>query len=145
MTGPSLAVAACWSYIDGSRVTACHVYLQSRLLTTQALRDTFGRHHNYLRISLTERCNLRCELAAPAQTGCRCTQLWLSCVHDITSGQSGRPRDVYSEDPCACTHTQSSVLCSLSRLADRRNATCTVPGVTNHVQDLPTYLICMHV
>jgi len=25
------------------------------------LLDTFGRHHNYLRISLTERCNLRCK------------------------------------------------------------------------------------
>jgi hypothetical protein len=27
-----------------------------------ALTDSFGRTHNYLRISLTERCNLRCEL-----------------------------------------------------------------------------------
>ena len=26
------------------------------------LTDTFQRKHNYLRISLTERCNLRCEL-----------------------------------------------------------------------------------
>ncbi len=26
------------------------------------LEDTFGRYHNYLRISLTERCNLRCKL-----------------------------------------------------------------------------------
>lgn len=26
-----------------------------------ALTDTFGRHHTYLRISLTERCNLRCK------------------------------------------------------------------------------------
>lgn len=26
------------------------------------LLDSFGRYHNYLRISLTERCNLRCEL-----------------------------------------------------------------------------------
>lgn len=25
------------------------------------LTDSFGRHHNYLRISLTERCNLRCK------------------------------------------------------------------------------------
>ena len=28
----------------------------------QALRDKFDRQHTYLRISLTERCNLRCEL-----------------------------------------------------------------------------------
>lgn len=25
------------------------------------LTDSFGRKHDYLRISLTERCNLRCE------------------------------------------------------------------------------------
>lgn len=25
------------------------------------LTDTFGRQHTYLRISVTERCNLRCE------------------------------------------------------------------------------------
>ena len=25
------------------------------------LTDSFGRQHNYLRISLTERCNLRCK------------------------------------------------------------------------------------
>lgn len=27
------------------------------------LTDTFGRNHTYLRISLTEKCNLRCKLA----------------------------------------------------------------------------------
>lgn len=26
------------------------------------LTDSFGRRHSYLRISLTEKCNLRCEL-----------------------------------------------------------------------------------
>lgn len=29
------------------------------------LIDSFGRHHNYLRISLTERCNLRCSYCMP--------------------------------------------------------------------------------
>ena len=29
------------------------------MLTTETLWDNFNRHHNYLRISLTERCNLR--------------------------------------------------------------------------------------
>ncbi|WP_299711666.1 GTP 3',8-cyclase MoaA [uncultured Tenacibaculum sp.] len=29
------------------------------------LIDTFGRHHNYLRISLTEKCNLRCTYCMP--------------------------------------------------------------------------------
>lgn len=32
-----------------------------------ALTDTFGRHHTYLRISLTERCNLRCQYCMPAE------------------------------------------------------------------------------
>ena len=31
------------------------------------LTDTFGRHHTYLRISLTERCNLRCQYCMPAE------------------------------------------------------------------------------
>ena len=33
--------------------------------TPSPLTDTFGRHHNYLRISLTERCNLRCSYCMP--------------------------------------------------------------------------------
>lgn len=31
------------------------------------LTDSFGRHHTYLRISLTERCNLRCRYCMPAE------------------------------------------------------------------------------
>ena len=33
-------------------------------LTTDSaiLQDNFNRNHNYLRISLTERCNLRCKI-----------------------------------------------------------------------------------
>jgi tRNA A37 methylthiotransferase MiaB len=31
------------------------------------LTDTLGRHHSYLRISLTERCNLRCQYCMPAE------------------------------------------------------------------------------
>ena len=30
------------------------------------LVDSFGRQHTYLRISLTERCNLRCQYCMPA-------------------------------------------------------------------------------
>ncbi|QXD13820.1 GTP 3',8-cyclase MoaA [Rhodocaloribacter litoris] len=33
---------------------------------TDLLTDTFGRRHTYLRISLTERCNLRCRYCMPA-------------------------------------------------------------------------------
>ena len=29
------------------------------------LEDSFARKHNYLRISLTERCNLRCSYCMP--------------------------------------------------------------------------------
>ena len=31
------------------------------------LTDTFDRHHTYLRISLTERCNLRCTYCMPSE------------------------------------------------------------------------------
>ncbi|KAJ8600761.1 hypothetical protein CTAYLR_006097 [Chrysophaeum taylorii] len=34
---------------------------------TPFLSDRFGRFHNYLRISLTERCNLRCTYCMPAE------------------------------------------------------------------------------
>lgn len=33
------------------------------------LTDSFGRQHNYLRISLTEKCNLRCESPSWAHPG----------------------------------------------------------------------------
>eukprot|EP00731_Ephydatia_muelleri_P009020 Em0004g1358a len=38
-----------------------------RSSVTDALTDTFGRAHTYLRISLTERCNLRCQYCMPAE------------------------------------------------------------------------------
>ncbi|MDT0647534.1 GTP 3',8-cyclase MoaA [Zunongwangia sp. F260] len=34
--------------------------------TTNVLNDSFGRKHNYLRISLIEKCNLRCDYCMPA-------------------------------------------------------------------------------
>ncbi|WOK95299.1 cyclic pyranopterin monophosphate synthase, mitochondrial isoform X1 [Canna indica] len=36
-------------------------------LSSDVLIDSFGRFHNYLRISLTERCNLRCQYCMPAE------------------------------------------------------------------------------
>lgn len=36
-------------------------------MNVQPLVDTFGRKHDYLRISLTERCNLRCVYCMPEQ------------------------------------------------------------------------------
>ena len=35
------------------------------LSTSTALTDDFGRFHNYLRVSITERCNLRCVYCMP--------------------------------------------------------------------------------
>ena len=35
--------------------------------TITPLTDSFGRYHTYLRISLTERCNLRCQYCMPAE------------------------------------------------------------------------------
>lgn len=47
------------------------VVQSTRALTTaprnNALMDTFGRFHNYLRISLTEKCNLRCVYCMPEE------------------------------------------------------------------------------
>lgn len=34
---------------------------------SENLTDTFGRQHTYLRISLTERCNLRCQYCMPSE------------------------------------------------------------------------------
>lgn len=36
-------------------------------LTSNILKDSFGRNHNYLRISITEKCNLRCTYCMPAE------------------------------------------------------------------------------
>ncbi|PAV74880.1 hypothetical protein WR25_04027 [Diploscapter pachys] len=41
--------------------------VKKRLLPENAFRDTFGRVHTYLRISLTERCNLRCLYCMPEE------------------------------------------------------------------------------
>ncbi|MDB4005135.1 GTP 3',8-cyclase MoaA [Flavobacteriaceae bacterium] len=36
-------------------------------LTTDILKDSISRNHNYLRISITEKCNLRCTYCMPAE------------------------------------------------------------------------------
>ncbi|XP_024314663.1 GTP 3',8-cyclase, mitochondrial isoform X2 [Brachypodium distachyon] len=41
--------------------------LASETPSSDMLVDSFGRFHNYLRISLTERCNLRCQYCMPAE------------------------------------------------------------------------------
>eukprot|EP01130_Rhizamoeba_saxonica_P004777 TRINITY_DN1942_c0_g1_i2.p1 TRINITY_DN1942_c0_g1~~TRINITY_DN1942_c0_g1_i2.p1 ORF type:complete len:119 (+),score=4.55 TRINITY_DN1942_c0_g1_i2:77-433(+) len=37
----------------------------SKTIDTSPVTDSYGRLHNYLRISLTERCNLRCTYCMP--------------------------------------------------------------------------------
>ncbi|CAL7937152.1 unnamed protein product [Xylocopa violacea] len=41
--------------------------LLNSTLDNGILTDSFGRHHTYLRISITERCNLRCLYCMPAE------------------------------------------------------------------------------
>ncbi|KAJ2613871.1 hypothetical protein H4S08_001993 [Coemansia sp. RSA 1365] len=47
-----------------SRLYEEHVHPQTNV---PVLSDLFGRFHNYLRISVTERCNLRCQYCMPAE------------------------------------------------------------------------------
>uniref|UniRef100_A0A8C3TP34 Uncharacterized protein n=1 Tax=Catharus ustulatus TaxID=91951 RepID=A0A8C3TP34_CATUS len=53
------------------------------------LTDSFGRQHNYLRISLTEKCNLRCKYndALCAQSLCKQESSYLG-IPTITSAKS---------------------------------------------------------
>ena len=46
---------------------------QTASTSQSALRDLFNRQHTYLRVSLTERCNLRCTYCMPEQ-GVKLTQ-----------------------------------------------------------------------
>ena len=46
-----------------SKPTTYSVRLRSFSSGPEILTDTFGRHHKYLRISLTEKCNLRCHVS----------------------------------------------------------------------------------
>ena len=47
------------------------------------LTDSFGRHHNYLRISLTEQCNLRCTYCMPAEGVALTPKAHLMTAHEI--------------------------------------------------------------
>ena len=41
--------------------------MKQNILNNSILTDSFGRRHEYLRISVTERCNLRCKYCMPAE------------------------------------------------------------------------------
>ena len=49
--------------ILSSHVNSCRSFSEH----TSILTDTHNRHHTYLRISLTERCNLRCSYCMPEE------------------------------------------------------------------------------
>ena len=53
----------------GERVKALRRQLRDEAIAGRSgpLEDTFGRRHNYLRISLTEKCNLRCLYCMPEE------------------------------------------------------------------------------
>jgi len=42
------------------------MFLQRRTFS-KSLLDSFGRNHNYLRISVTEKCNFRCTYCMPEE------------------------------------------------------------------------------
>ncbi|NWX84923.1 MOCS1 protein, partial [Nothoprocta pentlandii] len=44
-----------------------HFFLKHAAPFSAFLTDSFGRQHNYLRISLTEKCNLRCQYCMPEE------------------------------------------------------------------------------
>ncbi|NWI13101.1 MOCS1 protein, partial [Crypturellus soui] len=44
-----------------------HFFLEHAAPFSAFLTDSFGRQHNYLRISLTEKCNLRCQYCMPEE------------------------------------------------------------------------------
>ncbi|KAF3452642.1 hypothetical protein FNV43_RR03075 [Rhamnella rubrinervis] len=59
------------SIVEGMRLygTSCAKLTDAKLTenVSDMLIDSFGRLHTYLRISLTERCNLRCQYCMPAE------------------------------------------------------------------------------
>ena len=75
-----LAIPRRFSAVPGARLTALRERLkvessfgaplsvqrnETRGGADRALTDSFGRAHTYLRVSLTERCNLRCSYCMP--------------------------------------------------------------------------------
>ncbi len=62
---PSASISCFYTYICSMQGVP-EIQL-SKTKPTVALVDSFGRQHNYLRISLTEKCNLRCTYCMPAE------------------------------------------------------------------------------
>ncbi|XP_034253806.1 molybdenum cofactor biosynthesis protein 1-like isoform X1 [Thrips palmi] len=52
--------------VHTSDFSTCQVDSVAKIKASDPLTDSYGRYHDYLRISLTERCNLRCEYCMPS-------------------------------------------------------------------------------
>ena len=63
--GPALDYARVREYVRGV-IAEDAALVAAGAEPAAALNDGFGRHHNYLRISISERCNLRCTYCMPA-------------------------------------------------------------------------------
>ncbi|KAK2709948.1 molybdenum cofactor biosynthesis protein 1-like isoform X2 [Artemia franciscana] len=61
------AIKLCSTQISAKRKLDKKLELEKILPFSHFLTDSFGRQHNYLRISLTEKCNLRCQYCMPAE------------------------------------------------------------------------------
>uniref|UniRef100_A0A8C5FUM6 GTP 3',8-cyclase n=1 Tax=Gadus morhua TaxID=8049 RepID=A0A8C5FUM6_GADMO len=57
----------CWCQTPISPSTRSRVLKDDTLPFSAFLTDSFGRRHSYLRISLTEKCNLRCQYCMPEE------------------------------------------------------------------------------
>jgi GTP 3',8-cyclase len=49
-----------------TKLHSSHRYQEDSIMS-EVLKDSFGRVHNYLRVSITERCNLRCTYCMPEE------------------------------------------------------------------------------
>ncbi|KAJ2858580.1 hypothetical protein J3B02_000171 [Coemansia erecta] len=68
--GPAPALGSATQKATLAQVTQCQPQSNAYKQPDQslpALSDLFGRFHNYLRISVTERCNLRCQYCMPEE------------------------------------------------------------------------------
>ena len=84
----------------------------------QMLDDRFARRHNYLRISLAERCNLRCVYCMP-EDGVELTPKAQLLTPAETTQLAGEP-------------TPAATLCSASRLRPCALAACPHPRACPH-------------
>jgi len=55
------------AYTTSATERAVYTRMEDQSLSRSILTDSYGRFHNYLRISLTERCNLRCTYCMPEE------------------------------------------------------------------------------